>query len=263
MAGTIRTKAQIDALLADNASGDINAQDVRDATVSAWGDRYVGDLVGAWPAADAGEWVTISADDEIDGQAVLEGQTWRCGVDATPAATPANWVMTRAAGTIVRRFYGVQDFGDVATQTTPIAVSNGSWSDLPNDGLGALSSQVYSVIGHGPIYNASSGEFEFTDLALGDMIMIRVDVEFLTTSPNTEVALRLAFGPAFAFGLPFDRTAFKSAASAGSGQRVRYFPFQMKTLDTLNNPAKLQATTDSGSVTIKVNGWQIETTVVV
>lgn len=162
----------------------------------------------------------------------------------------------------VREFYGVQDFQDTATATTPLALTSGAWTDLPNDGLGPLSSQAWAVPGHGPLFNTSTGEFEFDDLKVGDMLHFRCDVEFITTKPNVTCGLRLLFGPSYVFALEFDFSSFKSAASGGFGQRVPYKSFQMKGTQTTENPAKFQAYTDDTGTTAIVNGWQLETTVI-
>lgn len=159
----------------------------------------------------------------------------------------------------VRQFYGVQDFQDTATATTPVDLTLAdTWYDLPNDGLGPLSSQAQAIVGHGAIFNTSTGEFGFSDLSVGDMVFFRIDVEFTTGSPNTSAALRLVFGPSFGFTLPFQRNSYKTAVSGDNGRVVRYFPFQMKSTDTLNNPAKLQAMSDDAGDSVKVNGWQVE-----
>ena len=160
-----------------------------------------------------------------------------------------------------REFYGVQDYQDTATAGSPVAlVLADTWYDLPNDGLGPLSSQDQAVLGHGAIFNTSTGEFDFSDLSIGDMVHFRFDVEFTTTSPNTDVRMRLAFGPAFVFTLPFQKTPHRDTVSGDDGREVRYFAFQMKTAATIDNPAKFQVLSDSTGDSVIVNGWQIETT---
>lgn len=161
-----------------------------------------------------------------------------------------------------RQFYGVQDYQDIATSTTPISVPNGTYVDLTNDGLGPLSSEEYAPIGYGPIFNTSTGDFDFSGLDVGDMVFFRTDIEFVTTSPNTQVSTRLEFGPSPFFYLPYDTANYKSVVSGGAGRRVRYFSFQMKSADTVNNTARLQVTADSSGVTCVVYGWQIETMIV-
>ena len=160
--------------------------------------------------------------------------------------------------------FGVQDFQDTATAVTPVALTvANTWYDLPNDGLGPLSSQATAVNGHGPIFDTSTGEFDFSDLSVGDLIRIRADVSFGTSSPNTDAFLRIAFGPAFIFTLNIAHDNFKNTVNIGDeeSEELPYFAFQIKSTDTLNNPAKLQAMTDGGGDEIEVRGWQIETEV--
>ena len=164
-----------------------------------------------------------------------------------------------------RQFYGVQDFQDTATATTPVALTvANTWYDLPNDGLGPLSSQDQAILGHGPIFNTSTGLLDFSDLSVGDMLKFRVDVALGISSPNTDAFLRLVFGPSFAFHLNFGHDSFKSAITIGDekGEELPYWAFQIKSTDTLNNPAKFQAMTDGGGDSVEVRGWQVETILV-
>ena len=154
--------------------------------------------------------------------------------------------------------WGHQNFQDVATQSTPIALTAANtWYDLTNDGAGALSSQAYAVAGHGPIWDTATNRFDFSDLKVGDMIAIRFDVLVTTGGANHALQARINFGTGFAFSNIFHRNEFKSATV--DGQIFRYFTFFMLTADTQANPARLQMRSDATGDSVKVNGWAIET----
>lgn len=153
--------------------------------------------------------------------------------------------------------FGWQDFQDTATAGSPIAMTAAdTWYDVTNDGLGPLTDTTFGISGHGPIWDTAAQEFDFSDLAVGDMVRFRTDLEFTTNGANNEVSTRLAFGPSFAFDIPYDS---KDLKSAGTARRIRYFSFTIKNTDTLNNPAKLQVSSDTTGDTVVVNGWQVET----
>lgn len=169
----------------------------------------------------------------------------------------ADWIV---AFSLTGGAFGWQNFQDVTTQSTPIALTLAdTWYDLTNDAAGALTSSAFAADSHGVIWDDSTNTFDFTDLAVGDVTRMRIDVEFITGGANHLCSLRMVFGPAYVYSLPIHNASFKSAVSAGDGQVMRYISFAMLNTDTRNNPAKLQARSDATGDTVKVNGWLIET----
>lgn len=163
-------------------------------------------------------------------------------------------------GRVGEQVFGWQDYQDTATASSPIALTNaGEWYDLTNDGLGPLSSTVAKYPGHSEIYNTSTNLLSFSDLSLLDKINIRFDVEFTTAGPNHRVWVRVVFGPSFVFSLPLGKETHKTAVSGEEGRMFGAQPFYMYTNETLSNPAKFQAMSDSTGDTVVVNGWNIET----
>lgn len=154
--------------------------------------------------------------------------------------------------------YGWQNFQDTATASSAISIGNGAWTDLTNDGLGALTSTTYKVTGHGDIWDSSTNTLDFSSLSVGDVVTFRVDVEVTTGGANHDIDFRLAFGPSYSFSNNFETITVKSA---GTKQIFKEFSFAMFNTDTLNNPAKLQIQSDSSGDTAKVNGWFIQTKV--
>lgn len=153
--------------------------------------------------------------------------------------------------------FGWHDYQDTATAGTPIALTAANtWYDLTNDGLGPLTDNTFAIAGHGEIWRPLTNRLNFSSLQVGDLLRIRTDITFTTSGANHKVQTRLAFGPSFANSVVFDAQTVKSA---GDEQRFRYFSFTIKNTDTLNNPAKFQASSDATGDTVTVEGWQIET----
>ena len=149
---------------------------------------------------------------------------------------------------------GFFDYNDLGTTATPIAVTGGAgFTDLTNDGLGAFTNKLFPPVGVSDVWNSGAGLFDFTDLSLGDMIDIRLDVDVITSSTNTEFAIALMLG---VNGSPynvnwFNATNFKTAAT---NKVVTFNGVYMGDLNTLNNGAKFVIAADK-NCTVVVNGW--------
>lgn len=193
MVDTIRTRAALEALLADNTSGSISPQDVRDFLKTAG----------------------------------LRG--------------------------------GIVDYNDATTTGTPLVVTGGGGAVyLTNDGAGANSYSNLLDAGLTDLWNVSTNEFDWTELALGDAVDIRLDVDVITTSANQEVIiqLELASGDAGEYSIPYTDDIYKTA---GTYKLERYNGIYMGNAATLNNPAKFKVSSD-GNCTIIVNGWYMKVT---
>lgn len=153
---------------------------------------------------------------------------------------------------------GVYDYNDLATATTPIALTTpGTQYELTNDGAGAFTNLTYALPGLANIWNVATNRFDFVDgtvLKLGDTVDIRFDMEVTTTTANTaiEAVLELGVG-AGPYQLPYyPETNFKSS---GTYRVVNWFGIYMGDTNTLNNPARVLVKADTAGATVKVNGW--------
>lgn len=154
--------------------------------------------------------------------------------------------------------FGVYDYNDLTTQTTPLAVpGTNTYVYIPNDALGP-----YSITSGGDFvlpgiqpWDASSGEFTWAGLTLGDTVDIRLDLYVTTTVPNQsiDVDLEVAIGSGSQYDLLFSQNTFKTAKENPVN---RFTSLYMGNLDTLNNPAKFKIRSD-GACTVKVNGWYL------
>ena len=149
--------------------------------------------------------------------------------------------------------FGLVDYNDLATDTTPINIVGGAAPvAIPNDGAGAFTNKSFLPVGVTDVWNASTGLFDWAELKLGDMVDLRLDVEVTTTSPNQEVeiSLELAVGGA-PYTVPFVRQQFKNA---GPQTINRYNGIYLGDTNTLANPARFRIESDAAA-TLKVNGW--------
>lgn len=154
---------------------------------------------------------------------------------------------------------GWQDWNDSTTAITPITLS-GTPAGLTNDGVGPFTNTSYRVNGHGDIWDVSSNRFDWSSLALGDTVDIRIDVTVTTSAPNTQIttSFDLAIGGASPYVLNIDTRIFKSA---GTNQVVRWYSIYMGDNNTLDNPARLLMVSDGSGDTVVVNGWYVRTLV--
>lgn len=151
--------------------------------------------------------------------------------------------------------FGVYDYNDAATASTPITLTADTETILTNDGLGPFTNTAYGFDDVTP-YDISANEFDWSDLELGDTVDVRLDVTVTTTSANEQVTtgMRLALGGS-TYTIKFDQSQFRRS---GVYQMVSFSSVYMGDADTLNNPAEMTVETDSAAGTsVVVNGWYV------
>lgn len=153
---------------------------------------------------------------------------------------------------------GWYDYNDVATQTTPIALTTaGTYYDLTNDGAGVNTKILYGLSAVPNIWDTGTNRFNFTGLSLGDTVELRVDVTVTTTTANTglEMVLELATGTGTPVSLPLlNNTNIKTSQTI---QLVTDRGFYIGSALTQTNPAKIKMRADATGATVKVNGWYV------
>jgi hypothetical protein len=150
---------------------------------------------------------------------------------------------------------GSYDYGDTATTGSPIAVPNGSFVDLTNNGLSPNSDTTYALTAAPDLWNVSTSRFDFTKLNLGAVVHVRIDVDITTTGANTEVDLILELGLGVTpYSIGLSREFFKSA---GVHKVVSTGFVQIRNDLTRDNPARIKASSGSSGTTLVVNGWAI------
>lgn len=149
---------------------------------------------------------------------------------------------------------GWYDHNDLATATTPIALTAGVKSDLTNDGLGPNTLTTFGFDGV-DIWNETTSRFDLTDLSVGDVLDVRVDITLTTTNANTALSMEFEFG--VGTGTPFTvvilpQTNFKTA---GTYQITHSRGFYIGSAFTRDNPVRIRALSDTAGASIRVNGW--------
>ena len=148
---------------------------------------------------------------------------------------------------------GLFDYNDVTTQTTPIFVSGGGgFVTLTNDELGSSTNKLYPPDGITDVWNASTNEFDFSQLPLGSKVDIRIDLLVTTLSPNTQIDIALGLGIG---GSPYDIQWVDVFEKTAAAHRITVSDFiYIGDLNTQNNPAMFKIEAD-GNCNVQVNGW--------
>jgi hypothetical protein len=152
---------------------------------------------------------------------------------------------------------GWADYEDVATTGTPISVT-AIPTVLTNDGLGVDTNTSYLPVGGNGItqlWDTSSNGFDFSDLEVGDMVDIRMDITMIIASNNTAVDVDLHMGSGGSVVVPFiSQQNFKST---GTFEVIRYMGIYIGSEDVRDNLAQLKISADN-NCTCTVHGWYIK-----
>lgn len=151
---------------------------------------------------------------------------------------------------------GTFHYADLATQTTPINVTANTETLLTNDALGEYTSITNAPYGVPTVYNATNNEFDFSALAVGDLVHIRPDllIDLVGTNTSYEIYMKFAIGTASEWVLNLSTSERKSADEF---KKNAYLGFDIANEDTRTAPAKMFIKTDAAA-TVKVNGYYLE-----
>ena len=152
---------------------------------------------------------------------------------------------------------GWADYEDVATTGTPISVT-ATPTVLTNDGTGTDTNTKYLPVGGNGVtqlWDTSSNGFDFSDLDVGDMVDIRMDIDVIIASTNTVIDVNLHMGAGGAVVVPFiSDLNFKAT---GTFEVIRYNGIYIGSTDVRDNLAQLKINADK-NCTCTVNGWYIK-----
>lgn len=151
---------------------------------------------------------------------------------------------------------GWWNYDDATTSGTPIALTAADTRyTLTNDALGGNNDTTYGLTGV-DIWNSSTNRFDFSNLAVGDMYMIRADVVINNSGANGlfTLDLELGEGSGSSFFLPMNQLYVKSAGSVR--WITTYMGFVGSSL-TKDNPARITMQSDTTGDTVEVNGWYV------
>ena len=137
---------------------------------------------------------------------------------------------------------GFIDYNDTSTTTTPLVLTGGVWTTLPNDGLGAFSNDTYKPPSVTELMNVTNGNIDATELVLGDNLLIRNDFTVTPATNNTLLEFRYSLGTGVQ---SYTLEKNMSRLDSGSGIPYRFsldvHKIYIGDLNTRDNPIILQA----------------------
>ena len=149
--------------------------------------------------------------------------------------------------TLVTAFNNKSGFIDYNNTSGPITLAADTWTDIPNDGLGAFSNDLFPP--NVTKLMDPDGTFNFSELALGDDVLIRNDYTVTPTVNNSLLQLRYQIG--------VDQNEYiletdVGRLDVGSGKGYRYSLkpdyIYMGDSNTKDNPITLQLKLSSAGV---------------
>ena len=136
--------------------------------------------------------------------------------------------------------FGFMDYNDASTAASPLTLSADTWTDIPNDGLGAFTNKTYKPPSVSEILDTSTGYLDFSDLSLGSEILLRNDFTITPQTNNALLEARYLLGTgAGEYPLQF----WSERLDSGSGipyQRVTSFAIYMGDNNTKDSPGRMQ-----------------------
>ena len=151
---------------------------------------------------------------------------------------------------------GLVDYNDAATAVTPLVVTGGGADvQLTNDTLGAFTNTAYLPVGVTSLWNAGTNQFDFSELKLGDMLDIRLELTADMGGPNSELEIDLELGVgAGSYTIAFSRENYKTS---GVKKIDRWNGIYLGDSNTLDNPARFIVRSDTNA-NVTVAGWYIK-----
>ena len=153
--------------------------------------------------------------------------------------------------TFSRMKIGWWDYNDLATQTTPIALTTpGTKYDMTNDKAGPNTQIGFGLSGVTQTWNSTTNRLDFTQLSIGDTCELRADVTVTTTNANTAVNMDIEFatGTGGAFVVPV--VASINFKTAGTYQLVHSREWYIGSALVRDNAAKIRMSSDTAGATV-------------
>ena len=153
--------------------------------------------------------------------------------------------------------FGIFDYRDTLTATTPVALTGGSPAILTNNSsTGTFKSLPDTAVTD--LWISATDKFDFSELNIGDMVEIRLDCDVTTTQVNQDYSIDLELAQATVpYTLPIIQS--ENVKTVGSHSVVRWMGFYMKDLNTINGGAQFIINSAS-NLTVRVYGWYIKLT---
>ena len=137
---------------------------------------------------------------------------------------------------------GLQSTGfiDYNDTTGDVSITTETWTDVPNNGLGAFTNKVYKPTLINDVLDGSTGYLDFSELTLGSQLLIRNDFTVTPNTNNSLLEVRYLLGQGSGeYALKFWSERLDSGSGIGY-QRVISFPIYMGDTNTQGGAGKLQ-----------------------
>ena len=145
---------------------------------------------------------------------------------------------------------GFFDYNDDGLAT--IAHTGGIDTPLTNNANGAFTNKLYPPLGISDVWDDVNNEFDFSQLTLGDMLDVRVDIEVTTGTVSQEITIELELGQGgSSYRVPFAHLSYKNTGLKKVGAFTGVY---MGDANTLNNKGQFIFSSPDNA-TIKINGW--------
>lgn len=111
---------------------------------------------------------------------------------------------------------GFVDYNDTSSAASPITLTTETWTDLPNNGLGAFTNLKFPT-GVANMLDAATGSLLVNELPIGSSILIRMDYTVTPNSNNSNLKFRYKLGSGAG-----EYTLEKSVGKLDEGSGVPY-----------------------------------------
>ena len=131
-------------------------------------------------------------------------------------------------------------FIDYNDSTGDVAIVADTWTDVPNNGLGAFTNKLYKPTDVNEVIDTSTGYLDFSELTLGSQLIIRNDFSITPSTNNSLLELRYLLGQGEG---EYPLLFWSERLDNGSGisyQRVPVFSIYMGDTNTQGGVGKLQ-----------------------
>ena len=157
-------------------------------------------------------------------------------------------------GENLRKFNGHYDYNHGGSSQS---LTSGGWVQLLNDGTGIYTDETQKPTGDGIRYNVSTGQFDFSELKIGDVVELRFDVTYTTTVANTEIDARMnmAIGHANNYQIPIRATLNYKTLGVQAPLKSS-IKISMDNQFTIDYPAQVEVFCEN-NMSVVVTGWKV------
>lgn len=172
---------------------------------------------------------------------VLKSSSQSLSVDVFDGPTTGIVEPRVSSDVIINTIGGFIDYNDTGTASSPITLTSDTWTTVTNNGSGAFTNTNYPPANVTQLMNLPSGFFDFSQLSLGDYVLIRNDFTVTPQTNNASLLLRYQLGNGG--GVYFlEKRLGRLDEGSGIGYRLSLSPdlIYMGDENTRNNPCLLQ-----------------------